>query len=147
MPQRFDRRSVLSNLALAVATAGAGLPLMTTRARAEGAFDGRTLLLMVDDPGCIYCAKWEREVESGYRKSDEGTFAPLEKRHKGHADLGAIKRLAYTPTFVLLRDGTEVGRIVGYAGADWFWGEIDSLFRRAGYVPGSPAAKVDERRT
>lgn len=148
MPYHFTRRTFVQILTLGAAIVGStfaikGAPI----ASAAGTLDGRTMLLMVDDPGCIYCAKWEREVESGYRKSDEGAFAPLEKRHKGHADLAGLNSLNYTPTFVLLRNGTEIGRIVGYAGSEWFWGEIEGLFRKAGYVPGNPSVKIDERRT
>jgi hypothetical protein len=148
MGYRVTRRSLIQNLALGVATVGSTFALKAIpSASAAGALDGRTVLIMVDDPGCIYCAKWEREVEGGYRKSDEGAFAPLEKRRKGHADLAGLISLIYTPTFVLLRDGAEVGRIVGYAGSNWFWGEIEGLFRKAGFVPGSPSVTIDERRT
>jgi hypothetical protein len=43
-----------------------------------------------------------------------------------------------------VRDGREVGRIVGYAGADFFWTDIERLVAKAGPLPapggGSPAA-------
>ncbi|MEQ1647686.1 MAG: thioredoxin fold domain-containing protein [Hyphomicrobiaceae bacterium] len=148
MSHRFTRRAVVRKLAFAWATTGAALcTKVAPSALAASALDGRTVLIMVDDPGCIYCLKWEREVEGSYRNSAEGSFAPVEKRRKGHADLAGLTGLNYTPTFVLLRHGAEIGRIVGYAGSDWFWGEIEPLFRKAGYVPENQELKQDERRT
>ena len=35
------------------------------------------VLVMVRDPGCPYCARWEAEVGHSYRASKEGKFAPL----------------------------------------------------------------------
>ena len=44
---------------------------------------------------------------------------PYEERP---ADLAEIRGIIYTPTFVLVDDGEEVGRITGYAGEEFFWG-------------------------
>ena len=96
-------------------------------------FDGANHLVMVDDEGCVYCVKWDREVRQGYEASPEGRFAPLTKTRLGSKDLSSLARLAYTPTFVLIVRGQEAGRIVGYAGADFFWGEIDRLYAKAGF--------------
>lgn len=141
---QVNRRTVLALGGLALVPVGAGAP----RA-GEPLFGGRRVLLMVDDLGCIYCAKWKREVEQGYRNSDEGRFAPLEIRQRTHADLNGIDRVIYTPTFLLLNDGREVGRILGYAGADWFWGEIEGIFAKAGFKPGPSTGlpQIEERRT
>ena len=35
--------------------------------------------------------------------------------------------IRYTPTFVLARDGREVGRIEGYPGDSFFWALLDKL--------------------
>lgn len=88
------------------------------------------MLVMVEGPDCPYCRKWEREVGPGYRASDEGHVAPLVKRMKGHPDLQGIGGIAYTPTFILVDHGAEIGRIIGYAGADFFWGEIGRLIKQ-----------------
>ena len=100
---------------------------------ADDLFDGANYLVMVDDTGCVFCAKWDREVKDGYEASPEGRFAPLKRFRIGSPDLSALGRLAYTPTFVLIARGQEAGRIVGYAGADFFWGEIDRLYAKAGF--------------
>ena len=125
-----DRRRLLIG-AGAVATV-----LLDTKfvsAGAATAFSGRRVLVMVDLPGCPYCQRWRRDVEQGYRNSSEGRFAPLEVRVRGHRDLAGIRNLVFAPTFVLLDDGREVGRIIGYSGPDLFWEEIARLFAQAGY--------------
>ena len=101
--------------------------------RAASLFDGSNHLVMVDDAGCVYCAKWDREVRQSYEASPEGQFAPLTRQRLGSPQLSGLGRLAYTPTFVLIVRGQEAGRIVGYAGADFFWAEIDRLFAKAGF--------------
>ena len=101
--------------------------------RAASLFDGSNHLVMVDDAGCVYCAKWDRDARQGYEASPEGQFAPLIRQHVGSPELSGLGRLAYTPTFVLIVRGREAGRIVGYAGADFFWAEIDRLFAKAGF--------------
>lgn len=95
-----------------------------------------TMLVMIETPDCPYCKKWEREVGPGYRASDEGKMAPLVKRMKGHADLAGIRGVAYSPTFILFDRGSEIGRIIGYAGADFFWGELGRLMSQANLRPG-----------
>ncbi len=45
------------------------------------------------------------------------------------ADLQGAEAVVFTPTFVLMSDGAEVGRIVGYPGEDAFWGLLDLLLR------------------
>ena len=117
----------------AVVVASAVLSGQLLPARAASLFDGSNHLVMVDDAGCVYCAKWDREVRQSYEASPEGQFAPLTRQRLGSPQLSGLGRLAYTPTFVLIVRGQEAGRIVGYAGADFFWVEIDRLFSKAGF--------------
>jgi hypothetical protein len=117
--------------------------LLSGPARADlPAFAGRTTLVMVDDINCGYCRKWEREVGVGYSKSDEGKFAPLAKIRRGDPRLQGFTGLAYTPTFILVVNGEERGRIVGYGGADFFWGELDRLIKRGGFVMPAPEIRA-----
>ncbi|MBN9261592.1 MAG: hypothetical protein J0J14_12080, partial [Hyphomicrobium sp.] len=60
-------------------------------------------LVMISDPGCPYCARWEREVAPGYEASEDGKIAHL---------LGvAAGRLVATGDRVLLFDVRD-GRLV-----------------------------------
>jgi len=99
-------------------------------ARADAKRAGLSLV-MVEDPGCVYCRKWHEEVGPGYPLSDEGKTAPLVRLRLGSTALGAFKTVKYTPTFILVRDGQEVDRIVGYAGADFFWSAMAEMLEKA----------------
>ena len=93
-----------------------------------------TRLMMVDEPGCPYCAQWEAEVGDAYARTDEGRRAPLMRvdiRDLTH-DGALAGPVLYTPTFVLLVDGREAGRIEGYPGEDFFWGLLGQLLDGAG---------------
>ena len=39
-------------------------------------------------------------------------------------------RPSFTPTFVLVEDGKEIGRIEGYPGEDFFWPMLGALLDR-----------------
>lgn len=133
--------------------------VLTTPARvsaSEPARDLRTapaVLVMIEDPGCPYCARWRAEVGPGYTRSEEGRFAPLVRRMRGDPDISFIGRVIYSPTFVLLVRGREVGRILGYPGADLFWMQVAGLYAQAGFKaspdPAGPAAGAsgNERRS
>jgi hypothetical protein len=85
------------------------------------------VLVMIGDPGCPYCARFEREVAPGYQASEDGHLAPLVRRDRRDADIAFIPRIVYSPTFIMLVRGREVGRIVGYAGVDLFWMQLAGL--------------------
>lgn len=84
-------------------------------------------LLMVEQRGCSYCRLWNEQIAPIYPKTTEGKIAPLRRmdlRAGTPADITLKSRPAFTPTFVLLRDGTEINRLEGYPGEDFFWGLI-----------------------
>lgn len=89
-------------------------------------------LLMVTTVGCPWCAKWEQELGHIYPRTPEGRRAPLRRVElQGFAEpLVLLDRLVYTPTFVLIDQGREIGRIVGYQNEDAFWGLLDRLIRQ-----------------
>lgn len=90
-------------------------------------------LVMVEEHGCIWCARWNAEIAPIYPKTDEGKRAPL-RRIDIHdvipADLTFNTAPHYTPTFVLVDDGTEVSRIEGYPGEDFFWGLLGMMIEK-----------------
>jgi hypothetical protein len=91
-------------------------------------------LLMVQEAGCIWCAAWDAEVAPIYPLSAEGRRAPL-WRHDINAPTPDGVTLAgevvYTPTFILLDEGRETGRIEGYPGEAFFWGMLDAMLAQA----------------
>jgi hypothetical protein len=90
-------------------------------------------LLVVTRPNCPYCKAWEIQVGSVYDKTEEGRAAPL-RRIPIEDIAGAAyvleEPVLYTPTFVLLDEEMEVGRIVGYSDEAAFWGLLDELLTR-----------------
>jgi len=90
-------------------------------------------LIMVKQLGCEWCEAWEEEVGVVYDKTTEARIAPL-RRIDIHdslpSDLKFITGLIFTPTFVLIDNGKEIGKIRGYAGEDFFWGLLAQLIDR-----------------
>jgi len=90
-------------------------------------------LLMFEEPGCVWCARWNEDVGGEYPVTPEGRLAPLTRlqlRDPLPEDVDLVSRPRYTPTFVVLRDGEEVGRIEGYPGEDFFWGLLGRILER-----------------
>jgi len=101
------------------------------------AVQANPVLLMAEEQGCHWCEKWNDEIARIYPKTAEGRTAPLRRYdlHHEKPDVIFLGPVHYTPTFILVRDGREIGRIEGYPGADFFWGLLAMLFRRAGISP------------
>ena len=94
-----------------------------------------TELVMVEEHGCVWCARWDSELSAIYPKTAEGKAAPL-RRIDIHepipTDLEFKRGLNFTPTFVLMVDGIEQNRIEGYPGEDFFWGLLGQMLTSAG---------------
>ena len=98
-------------------------------------------LLMFEDAGCPYCRRWHAEIGPGYAKSSEGQRAPLRRidiRAELPQGVRLSRRVTITPTFVLVDQGREIGRVAGYVGAEFFYEVLDEVMRRL------PAASVGE---
>lgn len=96
-------------------------------------------LVMVEQPGCSWCAAWHRDIGPAYPKTAEGRAAPLRMvdLHALPPDLDLVSRPRFTPTFILVSDGREISRLEGYPGADFFWPMLERLLDQA------PAAKPE----
>lgn len=120
-------------LALEVATLGAVLANDRAIAAKKADAVAPVQLVMVDDLGCPYCARWDLEVGGGYANSAEGRHAPLVRIRRGDRRLAAFKAITHTPTFIVLDNGSEAGRITGYPGAHFFWPMLEEILRKTGY--------------
>lgn len=92
-------------------------------------------LMMVEQAGCIYCAKWDAEISAGFDNSSEGRTAPLMRVDiDGPWPDGIVldSRPAITPTFILLDGGVEMGRIEGYVGENYFYPVLAEMMQDAG---------------
>lgn len=87
-------------------------------------------LIMVERKGCHYCIEWLTDLGPIYPKTPEGAFAPLRIVDIAQSPpLGVTfdTTVVYTPTFVLVENGTELARIEGYPGEDFFWGLLGMI--------------------
>ena len=97
------------------------LPLMmvltaglSTPARAE------PRILMVEQPGCIYCARWNADIAPVYPKRPEGMIAPLQRaelrgRYPYGFDLGPQPVVTPTPGAGQAQGGADRGLSPGGA--------------------------------
>ncbi len=89
-----------------------------------------TRLVMFEEQGCVWCETWREQVGDVYPITAEGKRAPLlvldiHDPLPGHLNFHGDAH--YTPTFVLMQDGTEVDRIIGYPGEAFFWGLLERM--------------------
>ncbi len=102
-------------------------------------------LVMVEQEGCHWCAQWDAEIAPIYPKTDEGQRAPL--RRVGLRDLPEDiefrSRPVFTPTFVLVENGKELGRMEGYAGDEFFWFLLGKMLDEHDISSGKAKAGTD----
>ena len=92
-------------------------------------------LIMINHPACPYCVQFNSEVLPGYANTGAGKQAPLRQvtlSAKWPADLAGIRPVYFTPVFILVEDGREVGRFAGYFEKEFFWGQLDQLLAKSG---------------
>lgn len=91
-------------------------------------------LVMLERQDCPWCRRWLREVgETAWNASDLGRRAPLRRADVARGlpeDLAFLANWRFTPTFVLVQGGREVGRIIGYQGDLFFWQQAEALLAR-----------------
>lgn len=87
-------------------------------------------LVLFEYDGCLWCEEWKRDVGVYYAETAEGKMAPLrivDLLDRRPADLRHIRPVRATPTFVLVEDGRELGRITGYTDAREFWTDFSAV--------------------
>lgn len=96
-------------------------------------------LVMFESQTCAWCQRWHEEIGEIYPRSSEGKCAPLRRvdiHEPRPDDLANVSSVVFTPTFVLMDDGAEIARLVGYAGEDFFWSLLaQSLVKLADPCP------------
>lgn len=87
-------------------------------------------LVMFEQAGCVYCQRWDRDVGALYGKTNEAKALPLRRisiQNQTTSGVALAAPVRFTPTFVVVDNGREVGRITGYSSDDAFWGLLDAL--------------------
>lgn len=87
-------------------------------------------LVMFRRAGCPYCAAFDRAIGPIYPKTDIGKRLPMRQVDLDRSPDGKVilvSPVRFTPTFVLVEQGRELGRLEGYPGEDFFWGLLERL--------------------
>ncbi|MGB0844857.1 MAG: thioredoxin fold domain-containing protein [Alphaproteobacteria bacterium] len=90
-------------------------------------------LLMFEQDGCFYCEKWNEDIGSYFDTTVEGKKAPLQRMDihtPMPAGLEQFDAINLTPTFVVVVDNEEIGRIPGYIDQDFFWGYLNQILAK-----------------
>ena len=110
-----------------------GVGLIMCLTSVTSAFSKGAELIMFEQQGCEWCKVWNEEIGAVLPKTPEGkcaTFSRFDIHNPSSDLLKKIKPIIYTPTFVVLEDGKEVGRVLGYAGEDFFWFQLASQLKK-----------------
>lgn len=91
---------------------------------------GNLQLLVMEADGCIYCGIFRRDVLPSYEASERGKEMPVR-----FVDINDIPKtgielqsqIDILPTFVIIKDNREIGRIPGYMGPEDFFHSINYL--------------------
>jgi hypothetical protein len=103
-------------------------------------------LLMFEQKACPFCAAFNHEIAPDYPRSRPGRIAPLRHVDIYESRTGGIEGLepaVFTPTFVLVENGREVGRMMGYPGRRYFYPEIQTLLDKLPQSSAASPAPVD----
>jgi len=90
-------------------------------------------LVMFESAMCEWCDAWHAEIGAVYPKTEEARQAPLRRVSidgDRPLDLRHLRGIQFTPTFVIIDDGKEVGRILGYPGESFFWELLDLILKK-----------------
>lgn len=103
-------------------------------------------LVMFEQKACVWCQRFDREIVPAYGNTTEGKRAPLRRVDFAKPlpeDLNFVRRDRFTPVFVLVDQGREVGRIRGYPGETFFFGLLANLIERMDRGETAPPPPVD----
>jgi len=90
-------------------------------------------LLVFERADCAYCRVFRRDVLPKYRHAVRDDAVPLRFVDIDKSDTGALAlkaRIDTLPTAVLMKNGAEVDRIVGYWGPDNFFKLLAHMLAR-----------------
>ena len=90
-------------------------------------------LFIFESGGCEWCESWEEDIGKTFHLTDIGQRLPLRRLDIDDpipAPFKHFKAIVFSPTFVLVEDGVEIGRIVGYIGEYQFWTLLEQLIQK-----------------
>lgn len=90
-------------------------------------------LIVFEHADCTYCRVFRTAILPRYKENGQDARAPIRFVRVEHADLSAWNlrgRISMVPTFVLMQEGQEVGRIEGYWAPDNFFRMVATILSR-----------------
>ena len=96
---------------------------------------GNIQLVVMEAEGCIYCTIFRRDVLPSYEMSERGKEIPVRFLDVNDVDKAGIELqspINILPTFVVIKDNHEMGRIPGYMGPEDFFHSINYLLSSSG---------------
>ena len=115
--------------AFPIAASRAGLDLS-----APVASGANVELIVVEASECIYCTVFRRDVLPSYQASEQARSVPvrfLDVNDRAVEQLGLDGPINIVPTFVVMKNNKEIGRIPGYVGPENFYHTINYLLSTA----------------
>lgn len=95
------------------------------------AYPGSNLQLVVlEVDGCVYCDVFRRQMLAAYKASKQGKKAPIrfvDINDPALGDIGLTQPVGMVPTFIMLENNQEIGRIPGLMGRQDFFRAIDYI--------------------
>lgn len=91
-------------------------------------------LVVMEAEGCTYCELFRRDVLPAYQVSERAKDMPIRFLDINDATpetLGLESDIDIVPTFIVLKNHKEVGRIPGYMGPEFFFHSINHLVSSA----------------
>lgn len=91
-------------------------------------------LVVMEAPGCTYCTLFRRDVLPSYEASPRAKDMPIrfvDVNDEAAEALGLETPVDIVPTFLVLKNNKEVGRIPGYTGPEYFFHTINYLLTSA----------------
>jgi thioredoxin-related protein len=92
-----------------------------------------TELVAFETGTCPYCRVFNSSEAEHYKITAEGRRAHLrivDINAPKPAELSSVTDIWGTPTFVLVDNGKEIGRILGFQGAESFYSSLDDLLKQ-----------------
>lgn len=91
---------------------------------------GNLQLVVMEAEGCIYCSIFRRDVLPSYEISERGKDMPVRFVDVNDVPKTGIELqspIDILPTFVIVKDNHEIGRVPGYMGPEDFFHAINYL--------------------
>ncbi|MFN3744154.1 MAG: thioredoxin domain-containing protein [Hyphomicrobiaceae bacterium] len=87
-------------------------------------------LVVIEARGCPMCQLFRDEIAPLYRATARARLAPLRFVDVAHTDIDAMglaSPVEIIPTVILMRDGAEIDRLVGYTGPEIFMRAVGAM--------------------